>query len=41
MPRDRRGWRADLEKLWADHNEGGPNEIHVKAEYLEVRARKA
>jgi hypothetical protein len=26
--------------LWADHNEGGPNEIHVKAEYLEVRARK-
>jgi ubiquinone/menaquinone biosynthesis C-methylase UbiE len=33
--------RADLEKLWSDHNEGPPNEIHVKAEYLEVRARKA
>lgn len=35
------GLAADLEKLWADHNEGGPNEIHVRAEYLEVRARKA
>lgn len=35
------GLAADLEKLWADHNEGGVNEIHVKAEYLEVRARKA
>jgi ubiquinone/menaquinone biosynthesis C-methylase UbiE len=35
------GLRADLEKLWSDHNEGPPNEIHVKAEYLEVRARKA
>jgi len=34
------GLAADLEKLWADHNQGGPNEIHVKAEYLEVRARK-
>jgi ubiquinone/menaquinone biosynthesis C-methylase UbiE len=35
------GLATDLEKLWADHNEGGSNEIHVKAEYLEVRARKA
>jgi ubiquinone/menaquinone biosynthesis C-methylase UbiE len=35
------GLAADLENLWADHNEGGPNEIHVKAEYLEVLARKA
>jgi ubiquinone/menaquinone biosynthesis C-methylase UbiE len=35
------GLAADLEKLWLDHNEGGANEIYVKAEYLEVRARKA
>jgi ubiquinone/menaquinone biosynthesis C-methylase UbiE len=34
------GLAADLEKLWADHNEGPANETHVKAEYLEVRARK-
>jgi SAM-dependent methyltransferase len=32
---------ADLEKLWAGHNEGTANETHVKAEYLEVRARKS
>jgi len=31
---------ADLEKLWAARNEGPANETHVKAEYLEVRARK-
>jgi ubiquinone/menaquinone biosynthesis C-methylase UbiE len=35
------GLRADMEKLWNDHNEGPPNEIFVKSEYLEVRARKA
>jgi SAM-dependent methyltransferase len=34
------GLAKDLEKLWADHNEGPSNETHVKAEYLEVRARK-
>ncbi len=32
---------ADLEKLWAEHNEGSANESHVTAEYLEVIARKA
>jgi ubiquinone/menaquinone biosynthesis C-methylase UbiE len=32
---------ADLEKFWAEHNEGPANETHVKAEYLEVLARKA
>jgi SAM-dependent methyltransferase len=32
---------ADLEKLWADHNEGPPHQIHVRGEYLEVHARKA
>ncbi len=32
---------ADLEKFWSEHNEGLANETHVKAEYLEVRARKA
>jgi len=31
---------ADLEKLWAAHNEGPPDECHVQAEYLEVRATK-
>jgi hypothetical protein len=35
------GLAADMEKLWADHNEGPTNETHVKAEYLEVIARKA
>lgn len=35
------GLRADLEKLWSDHNEGPSTEIKVKAEYLEVVARKA
>jgi hypothetical protein len=35
------GLAADMEKLWADHNEGPANETHVKAEYLEVIARKA
>jgi len=35
------GLAADLEKLWAEHNEGSANETHVKAEYLEVIARKA
>jgi ubiquinone/menaquinone biosynthesis C-methylase UbiE len=34
------GLAADLEKLWAEHNEGAANETHVKAEYLEVIARK-
>lgn len=32
---------ADLEKLWADNNEGSPDESNVKAEYLEVRATKS
>jgi hypothetical protein len=32
---------ADLEKFWADHNEGPPHQIHVRGEYLEVHARKA
>ena len=32
--------REDLEKLWNDHNEAGPNQTHIKAEYLEVIARK-
>jgi hypothetical protein len=35
------GLGADLEKLWAEHNEGSANETFVKAEYLEVIARKA
>lgn len=35
------GLAADLEKLWVEHNEGPANETHVKAEYLEVIARKA
>jgi ubiquinone/menaquinone biosynthesis C-methylase UbiE len=35
------GLAADLEKLWAEHNEGSANETHVRAEYLEVIARKA
>ncbi|MDP9147101.1 MAG: methyltransferase domain-containing protein [Acidobacteriota bacterium] len=32
---------ADLEKLWTEHNESRTNQIHVKAEYLDVRAHKA
>ena len=32
---------ADLEKFWGEHNEGPTSETHVKAEYLEVLARKA
>src|ERR1700730_15041691 len=35
------GLAADLERLWAEHNEGSANETHVQAEYLEVIARKA
>jgi hypothetical protein len=35
------GLGRDLEKLWAEHNEGPANETHVKAEYLEAIARKA
>jgi ubiquinone/menaquinone biosynthesis C-methylase UbiE len=35
------GLAADLEKLWAEHNEGSADETFVKAEYLEVIARKA
>jgi ubiquinone/menaquinone biosynthesis C-methylase UbiE len=35
------GLAADLEKLWAEHNEGSANETNVEAEYLEVIARKA
>jgi ubiquinone/menaquinone biosynthesis C-methylase UbiE len=31
---------AEMEKLWADHNEGPAGESHVKVEYLEVRASK-
>jgi ubiquinone/menaquinone biosynthesis C-methylase UbiE len=40
-PAGQQGLAADLEKLWTEHNEGSPNETHVKAEYLEVIARKA
>jgi SAM-dependent methyltransferase len=29
---------SDLERLWADHNEGDKNHTRVRAEYLEVRA---
>jgi ubiquinone/menaquinone biosynthesis C-methylase UbiE len=35
------GLAADLERLWAEHNEGPADQTHVKAEYLEVIARKA
>jgi hypothetical protein len=35
------GLGADLEKLWAEHNEGSTDETFVKAEYLEAIARKA
>ena len=35
------GLAADLEKLWGEHNEGSADETFVKAEYLEVIARKA
>jgi ubiquinone/menaquinone biosynthesis C-methylase UbiE len=35
------GLAADLEKLWAENNEGAADETFVKAEYLEVIARKA
>jgi ubiquinone/menaquinone biosynthesis C-methylase UbiE len=35
------GLAADMEKLWAEHNEGPADQTHVKAEYLEVIARKA
>jgi len=35
------GLAADLERLWAEHNEGSADQTHVKAEYLEVIARKA
>ncbi len=34
------GLAKDLEKHWAEHNEGPPSEIQIKAEYLEVRARR-
>ena len=40
-PAGQRGLAADLEKLWAEHNEGSRNETRVKAEYLEVIAHKA
>jgi ubiquinone/menaquinone biosynthesis C-methylase UbiE len=40
-PAGQQGLAADLEKLWAEHNEGSADETHVKAEYLEVIARKA
>jgi ubiquinone/menaquinone biosynthesis C-methylase UbiE len=40
-PTGQQGLAADMEKLWAEHNEGAANETHVKAEYLEVIARKA
>ena len=39
-PAGQQGLAADLEKLWAEHNEGSAHEIFVKAEYLEVIARK-
>jgi hypothetical protein len=35
------GLAADMEKLWAEHNEGPADQTYVKAEYLEVIARKA
>lgn len=31
---------AEMEKLWADHNEGPAGESHVNVEYLEVRATR-
>jgi SAM-dependent methyltransferase len=34
-------YTADLEKLWADHNEGGPDRTMVRGEYLEVIATRA
>ena len=34
------GLAEDLEMLWSEHNRGPASEIHVKAEYLDVRARK-
>jgi ubiquinone/menaquinone biosynthesis C-methylase UbiE len=40
-PAGQQGLAADLEKLWAEHNEGSADETHVRAEYLEVIARKA
>jgi ubiquinone/menaquinone biosynthesis C-methylase UbiE len=40
-PAGQEGLRKDLEKLWSDHNHGPANEMHVKAEYLEVQARKS
>ena len=40
-PAGQQGLTADLQKLWAEHNEGSANEIRVNAEYLEVIARKA
>ena len=40
-PAGQQGLAADLEKLWAEHNEGSADETVVKAEYLEVIARKA
>jgi hypothetical protein len=33
--------RVDMEKLWGENNEGPADETHVKAEYLEVIARKS
>jgi ubiquinone/menaquinone biosynthesis C-methylase UbiE len=40
-PAGQQGLGSDLEKLWAEHNEGSADETFVKAEYLEVIARKA
>jgi ubiquinone/menaquinone biosynthesis C-methylase UbiE len=40
-PAGQQALTADLEKLYAEHNEGSAHETRVKAEYLEVIARKA
>ena len=40
-PAGQQGLAADLEELWVEHNDGSAHETHVKAEYLEVIARKA
>ena len=34
-------YRADLEQLWRQHNEGAEGHTRVRAEYLEVIATRA
>ena len=33
--------RADLERLWTEHNQATDNTTHVESEYLEVVATKS